>query len=117
MFLTITTTLARLSSPASPMDRWQIELRFKTLKQNLMTKTFVGTSVNTAKTQIRTALIAMLLLRSLQQSSRFGWSLANMAARLRINLLAHRDLKAWLDKPFTTPPHQQDHPQALLAFA
>ncbi len=59
----------------------------------------------------------MLLLRYLQQSSRFAWNLANLAARLRINLVARRDLKAWLDKPFTIPPHQQDHPQALLAFA
>jgi hypothetical protein len=59
----------------------------------------------------------MLLLRSLQRSSRFGWSLANLVALLRMNLFTHRNLMAWLDEPFTTPPHQQDHPQALLAFA
>jgi hypothetical protein len=34
-----------------------------------------------------------------------------------MNLFTHRDLMAWLDKPFTTPPYQQDHPQTLLAFA
>ena len=59
----------------------------------------------------------MLLLRYLQLSSRFGWSLANLVALLRMNLFTHRDLMAWLDKPFTTPPHQQNHPQTLLAFA
>ena len=55
-------------------DRWQIELFFKALKQNLKIKTFVGTTANAVKTQIWTALIAMLLLRYLQLSSRFGWA-------------------------------------------
>ena len=41
-------------------DRWQIELFFKALKQNLKVKTFVGTSENALYIQIWTALIAML---------------------------------------------------------
>lgn len=98
-------------------DRWQIELFFKALKQNLKIKTFVGTSANAVKTQMWTALISMLLLRYLQLSSRFGWSLANLVALLRLNLFTHRDLMAWLDKPFATPPAPQDNPQAILAFA
>jgi hypothetical protein len=98
-------------------DRWQIELFFKALKQNLKIKTFVGTSANAVRTQIWTALIAMLLLRYLQLSSRFGWSLANLVALLRMNLFTHRDLMAWLDAPYATPPDPQDHPQAALAFA
>ena len=98
-------------------DRWQIELFFKALKQNLKIKTFVGTSANAVKTQIWTALISMLLLRYLQLSSRFGWSLSNLVALLRMNLFTHRDLMAWLDKPFATPPDPQDNPQAVLAFA
>lgn len=98
-------------------DRWQIELFFKALKQNLKIKTFVGTSANAVKTQIWTALISMLLLRYLQLSSRFGWSLSNLVALLRMNLFTHRDLMAWLDQPFATPPDPQDNPQAVLAFA
>ncbi|MBM3345493.1 MAG: IS4 family transposase, partial [Betaproteobacteria bacterium] len=97
-------------------DRWQIELFFKALKQNLKIKTFVGTSANAVKTQIWTALISMFLLRYLQLSSRFGWSLANLEALLRMNLFTHRDLMAWLDQPFATPPDPQDNPQATLAF-
>jgi IS4 transposase len=76
-------------------DRWQIELFFKALKQNLKIKTFVGTSANAVKTQIWAALISMLLLRYLQLSSRFGWSLSNLVALLRMNLFTHRDLMAW----------------------
>jgi hypothetical protein len=44
-------------------DRWEIELFFKTLKQNLKVKTFVGTSENALRIQIWTALIAMLMLK------------------------------------------------------
>ncbi len=98
-------------------DRWQIELFFKAIKQNLKIKTFIGTSANAVKTQIWTALIAMLLLRYLQMSSRFGWSLSNLVALLRMNLFTHRDLMAWLSQPFTTPPDPQEEIQASLAFA
>lgn len=46
------------------------------------------------KPHILTALLSMLLLRYLQRSSRFGWSLANLVALLRMNLFTHRDLMA-----------------------
>lgn len=117
VFLTNHHGLGASTIAAIYKDRWQIELFFKALKQNLKIKTFVGTSVNAVKTQIWTALISMLLLRYLQMISRFGWSLANLVALLRMNLFTHRDLKAWLDQPFATLPDPQDNPQASLAFA
>jgi hypothetical protein len=117
VFLTNHHGLGASTIAAIYKDRWQIELFFKALKQNLKIKTFVGTSANAVKTQIWTALISMLLLRYLQLSSRYGWSLANLVALLRMNLFTHRDLMAWLDQPFATPPDPQDHPQAVLAFA
>lgn len=117
VFLTNHHGLGATTIAAIYKDRWQIELFFKALKQNLKIKTFVGTSANAVKTQIWTALISMLLLRYLQLCSRFGWSLANLVALLRMNLFTHRDLMAWLDQPFATPPDPQDNPQAALAFA
>ena len=117
VFLTNHFGLGASTIAAIYKDRWQIELFFKALKQNLKIKTFVGTSANAVKTQIWTALISMLLLRYLQLSSRFGWSLANLVALLRMNLFTHRDLMAWIDAPFTIPPDPQDHPQASLALA
>jgi hypothetical protein len=117
VFLTNHHGLGASTIAAIYKDRWQIELFFKALKQNLKIKTFVGTSANAVKTQIWTALISMLLLRYLQLSSRFGWSLANLVALLRMNLFTHRDLMAWLDQPFATPPDPQDNPQATLVFA
>jgi hypothetical protein len=117
VFLTNHLSLGASTIAAIYKDRWQIELFFKALKQNLKIKTFVGTSANAVKTQIWTALISMLLLRYLQLSSRFGWSLSNLVALLRMNLFTHRDLMAWLDQPFASPPDPQDDPQAALAFA
>jgi len=95
-------------------DRWQVELFFKALKQNLKIKTFVGTSANALKVQVWTALIAILLLKYLQLRSRFAWSLANLVALLRMNLFTHRELWAWLDQPFTGPPTVLTASQAVL---
>jgi IS4 transposase len=85
-------------------DRWQIEIFFKTLKQRLKLKSFVGTSENALRIQIWTALIAMLLLKWLHHLSQAGWSLSNLASMLRLNLFTYRDLTDWLEDPFQTPP-------------
>jgi hypothetical protein len=97
-------------------DRWQIELFFKALKQNLKIKTFVGASANALKVQVWTALIAMLLLKHLQLRARVAWSLANLVARLRMNLFTHRDLWTWLDQAFQGPPTVLTASQGALAL-
>jgi len=81
-------------------DRWQIETFFKTIKQNLHIKTFVGTSANAVMTQIWTALIAILVLKYLKFRSTFGWSMSNLVAMLRYNLIVYRDLWEWLNNPY-----------------
>ena len=103
------TTIARIYK-----DRWQIELFFKALKQNLRVKTFVGTSANALHIQIWTALIALLLLKYLQLKATFGWSLSNLVALLRMNLFAYRDLWTWLNEPFTGPPRPPEPIQGVL---
>lgn len=85
-------------------DRWQIELFWKALKQNLKIKTFVGTSENALHIQIWTALIAMLIIKFLQFRSKINWSLSNLVALLRWNLFTYRDLWKWINNPFETPP-------------
>ena len=101
-------------------DRWQVELFFKALKQNLKIKTFVGTSANAVKTQVWTALIAILALKYLQLKSTFNWSLSNLAALLRRQLFFYRDLWAWLDEPFQAPPallgHHDDAQQLAITW-
>jgi IS4 transposase len=95
-------------------ERWQIELFFKALKQNLKVKTFVGTTENALYIQIWTALIAMLLIKYLQFKSTFAWSLSNLVAFLRWNLFTYRNLWEWIDNPFETLPLQLGPVQDLL---
>ena len=114
VFLTNIFHLAASTIGAIYKDRWQIELFFKALKQNLKIKTFVGTSENAVNVQIWTALIAMLLLKFLWLKSTWAWSLSNLAAMLRFNLLSYRDLWAWLDEPFKIPIVIPDGQQLAL---
>jgi IS4 transposase len=97
-------------------DRWQIELFFKALKQNLKVKTFVGTTENALYIQIWTALIAILLVKYLQFRSKFGWSLSNLVAFLRWNLFTYRDLWEWIDQPFDVMPVQPESVQYEFSF-
>jgi hypothetical protein len=98
-------------------DRWEIELFFKALKQNLKIKTFVGTTENALAIQIWTALIAMLLLKWLHHLSQAKWSFSNLASMLRLNLFTYRDLRAWLNNPFGTPPIVPGPEQLVLSLA
>jgi IS4 transposase len=103
VFLTNHLELAAATVAAVYKERWQIELFFRALKQSLRVKTFVGTSANALKTQLWTALIAMLLVKYLQLRSTFGWSLSNLVALLRQQLFVYRDLWTWIDDPFQPP--------------
>jgi Transposase DDE domain/Domain of unknown function (DUF4372) len=99
-------------------DRWQIEVFFKLIKQNLRIKSFIGSSANAAWTQIWTAMIAMLVIKFLQLRSKAAWSFSNLTYFLRMNLLVYRDLWGWLDEPFTSPPQPPASPPASqLDFA
>jgi len=116
VFLTNHLTFGPTTIAAIYKDRWQIELFFKALKQNLKIKTFVGTSANALKIQVWTALIAMLVLKYLQLKARYGWSLSNLVALLRMNLFTHRDLWAWIDRPFEEPLGIPESPQLALGL-
>jgi len=84
-------------------QRWQIEIFFKTVKQMLKIKTFVGTSKNAVLIQIWTALITILILKYLKQLAKYDWCLSNLIAFLRMTLFSKIDLQKWLDEPFHPP--------------
>lgn len=92
------TTIARIYK-----DRWQIEIFFKTIKQHLKIKTFVGTTENALLIQIWTALITILILKYLKALSSAGISLSNSITYLRLNLFSYRDLMEWLSNPYLIP--------------
>jgi len=67
--------------------RWDIELFFKALKQNLQVKTFIGTSENAVKSQIFVALICYLLLELLRRNTcKTSQAFSNFVEKIRICL-------------------------------
>ena len=80
-------------------ERWQIELFFKWIKQNLKVKTFLGTSKNAVLTQIWIALCVYLLLAFLKFKAKIDLSMQQMLRLLQLNLFERRDLLALLKPP------------------
>jgi putative transposase len=77
-------------------SRWQVELFFKWIKQNLKIKSFVGTSKNAVMTQIWIALCTYLILAFLKFSSKLQKSMQQILRVLHLNLFEKRDLMALL---------------------
>lgn len=93
-------------------DRWQIELFFKAIKQNLKIHAFVGNSRNAVLTQIWIALCAYLMLSYLKFLSKTGWTEQRILRLLQANLFSKKDLMA-LIRP-SPPPHQSRPPRMAL---
>jgi putative transposase len=95
-------------------QRWQIELFFKWIKQNLRIKTFLGRSENAVKIQIYAALIAFLLLRLFHNSHARSHHHGTKAliARLKVALLNPLDLTN-RTKPPPKPPQTRPQPSQL----
>lgn len=96
--------------------RWTIESFFKDIKQHLKIKSFVGTSRNAVLTQIWTALITILLLKTLQKQAKHKWHLSNLVSFIRINLFVKIDLQLWLDKPFLDDDESYKQVQMQMAL-
>ena len=97
-------------------DRWQIELFFKLIKQNLKIRSFIGTSENALLIQIWTALIALLLVKYLHFLSKARWSFSNLFYMLRLNLFTYKHLLEWLHNPYGEPPPRPQEEQLELPF-
>ena len=72
--------------------RWQIEIFFKWIKQNLKIKTFLGTSKNAVLTQIWTAMIYYLLLAYIKYQTKYGYSLLHFTRVIRECLFKKVDI-------------------------
>lgn len=78
-------------------DRWQIEIFFREIKQNLRIKTFVGNTENAVLIQIYTALTVYLLLAYQKFLSRIGLSVQQIFQVLQLNLLGSASLEELLN--------------------
>ena len=95
--------------------RWQIELFFKWIKQNLKIKRFLGTSKNAVLTQIWIAMCMYLLLSYIKFLNPIQRSLQQMLRLLQLNLFERRDLLELLK---SEPPEPRISPnQATLLFS
>ena len=111
VFVTNNTTWVGKTIADLYKSRWQIELFFKWVKQNLKVKRFVGRSKNAVLSQLWVATCMYLLLAYLKFVLRLGWTLHRMLRVLQLNLFDRRPLV----ELFTTPsPPGAPNPQMLL---
>lgn len=90
--------------------RWEVEIFFRDIKQQLHIKSFIGTSQNAVMIQIWTALITILILKALKTQAKHTWYLSNLVAFIRLNLFVKVELYKWLDNPFAKeqpPPNTE----------
>lgn len=92
-------------------QRWQVELFFKWVKQNLKIKAFIGTTDNAVMTQVMVALCVYLILAYLKFQARIGQSLQQMSRLIHLNLFARRDLIELFKPP---PDREIISPQLVL---
>ena len=95
--------------------RWQIELFFKWIKQNLKIKSFLGTSRNAVMTQIWIVMCVYLLLSYIKFLHKIQPSLQQILRLLQLNLFERRGL---LELLRGNPPEPPVSPhQAALVFS
>jgi hypothetical protein len=114
VFLTNNFKLAASTIADIYKQRWQIELFFKWVKQNLKIKSFVGTSRNAVMTQIWIALCVYLLLAYIKFQSRLNKSMQQILRLLQLNLFEKRDLMALLRGDPSPMPNFNPNQLSLL---
>lgn len=91
-FLTNNFKLAPTTIAQIYKSRWQIELFFKWIKQNLKIKSFLGTSKNAVLTQIWVAMCYYLLLTYIKYQTKYGYSLLQLSRVIRETLFQRKNL-------------------------
>jgi putative transposase len=113
-FLTNHFHLSAATIAAIYKDRWQVELFFKAIKQNLKIRAFVGTSRNAVLTQIWIAMITYLLLSFARHSAKIGWTVQRIMRVMMVNLFERNSLKSILCPD--PPIDKRNEPQMRLAI-
>jgi putative transposase len=116
----LTNDLARPAAEIARLykERWQIELLFKWLKQNLKIRRFLGRSENAVRIQIYVALIAFMLLRILHHTAArsFHATTTLLLTHLKLGLLHPFTLRQTKTPPPKPPSFRPPHPQACFSF-
>ena len=114
IFLTNNFKLAAKTIADIYKARWQVELFFKWIKQNLKIKSFIGTSKNAVMTQIWIAMCVYLLLAFIKFQSKMNKTMQQILRLLQLNLFEKRDLMALLRGDPPNRNHTSDIQMSLL---
>ena len=116
VFLTNNFSLSSETIAALYKARWQIELFFKWIKQNLMVKSFYGTSANAVKTQIWISMIVYLVLAIMKERFNLENQLSQLLHFLEVNLFERKSLESifYLNKRKADSEKKKKHIQLKL---
>ena len=98
-------------------ERWQIEIFFRFIKQNLKIKAFIGNSENAVLTQVYTALIVYLLLCYLKFLCNLSITLQSCIRILQLNLFRTCTLQELFEPPVMISDNMCHPKQLSLALA
>ena len=97
-------------------ERWQIEIFFRFIKQNLKIKAFIGNSENAVMSQIYAALIVYLLLCYTKFLCNLNVALQHFMRILQLNLFRTCSLQELLEPPGPLPDNMNVNNQLTLAW-
>jgi IS4 transposase len=94
VFLTNNYSLSSDTIAALYKAKWQIELFFKWIKQNLMVKSFYGTSANAVKTQIWISMIVFIVLAIMKERFHLRNNLSQLLHFFKVKLFERKSLES-----------------------
>jgi hypothetical protein len=116
VFLTNNFILSAETIAALYKARWEIELFFKWIKQNLKIKTFLGTSPNAVKTQIWIAMVVYLVLAILKERYHLDFPMSKLLHFLEVNLFEQKPLLSIFQINPRYKRHDEDKQLKLFDF-
>jgi hypothetical protein len=97
-------------------ERWRVETFFKLIKQNLVVKTFYGTSENAVRIQIFAALIATVIIKYLRDIAKYRFSFANFISILRKNMFENISIEEMITNAWEQERAPPPKPVKKLVF-
>ena len=116
VFLTNNFILTAETIAALYKARWEIELFFKWIKQNLKIKTFLGTSSNAVKNQIWIAMVVYLVLAILKEKYHLDFPMSKLLHFLEVNLFEQKPLLSIFQINPRYKRHDEDKQLKLFDF-
>jgi len=114
VFLTNNFTIPALTVARLYKSRWQIELFFKWIKQNLRIKAFFGTSENAVKTQVWIAISTYVLVAIVKRELKVDRSLSQILQIFSLSLFEKTPIFQALTTEKAPNSDNQPHKQLTL---